>query len=316
MPSPSPKFAVVREDPELELELVDRTRAAHALVVASGGCTAIALAARRPGLRVTAFDLSPAQIAHAKAKVELVASGQSAALNVATSDPTAHNQAGEFERLFRALRAFLAELVIAPGEIERFFSVGTSAAERRELAARWRSAPQWAPAFAALFTPSVLVAMFGPDAVRHAAPGSYGPYFQRAFERGLAREDAGENPFLAHVLLGRYTEAAPPPYPVPAPRGDVTWVEGSLDAVPDLQRFGVVSLSNVFDWSDDDLVRDWAARLASLRPGSAVLVRVLNNQRDVRPAFAEFSFDEALGADFFARDRSLFYERFVVGFRR
>ncbi len=59
-----------------------------------------------------------------------------------------------------------------------------------------------------------------------------------------------------------------------------------------------------------------SSRLASLAPGSAVLVRVLNNQRDVRPALSEFDFDEALGADFFARDRSLFYERFLVGFRR
>lgn len=316
MPSPSPKFAVVREDPELELALVERTRAARALVVASGGCTAITLAARRPGLRVTAFDLSPHQIAHAKAKAELVAAGRGAALNVGTSDPRGHNQAGDFERLFRALRAFLSELVIAPGEVERFFAAGATSAERRALAERWRSAPQWAPAFAAIFEPSVLVAMFGPEAVRHAAPGSYGPYFQRAFERGLLREDAGENPFLAHVLLGRYTENARPPYPVPSPRGDITWVQGSLDAVPELAQFRVVSLSNVFDWTDDDLVRDWASRLASLAPGSAVLVRVLNNQRDVRPALSEFDFDEALGADFFARDRSLFYERFLVGFRR
>jgi S-adenosylmethionine-diacylglycerol 3-amino-3-carboxypropyl transferase len=87
--------------------------------------------------------------------------------------------------------------------------------------------------------------------------------------------------------------------------------------VPDLARFGVVSLSNVFDWSDDALVREWGAHLAKLARGSAILVRVLNNARDVRPLLADaFAFDDELGRAFFERDRSLFYERILVGFRR
>lgn len=317
MPDPSLKFAVVREDPELEAALVERVSARAALVVASGGCTALTLAARFPELEIAAFDLSPLQLAHAKEKVALALAGAHAALGVGTSDPRAHCQRGAFERLFRSLRHALEDLVIAPGELERFFGEGGGHDERRAMLARWTTSPYWAPIFVSAFEPDLLVAMFGPDAIRHAEPRSYGPYFQRAFERGLARPDAADNPFLAHVLLGRYTDRACPGYLGLAREPAIAWTLGSLGDVPRLERFGVVSLSNVFDWSDDNLVRDWAERLAALRSGSAVLVRVLNNARDVRPLFARhFTFDDALGAAFLEQDRSLFYERFVVGFRR
>jgi S-adenosylmethionine-diacylglycerol 3-amino-3-carboxypropyl transferase len=94
-------------------------------------------------------------------------------------------------------------------------------------------------------------------------------------------------------------------------------VLGSLPEVPGLARFGVYSLSNVFDWSDDATVARWAEALAAAaRAGSAVLIRKLNNDRDVRRFFAPaFRFDDALGADLLAEDRSLFYDRIEVAFR-
>ena len=95
-------------------------------------------------------------------------------------------------------------------------------------------------------------------------------------------------------------------------------VLGSLTDVPRLDRFQLYSLSNIFDWADDRLPTEWGQLLASVAaPGSAVLIRQLNNRRDVRRFFAPaFHFDEALGAALQASDRSLFYERIEVGFRR
>jgi S-adenosylmethionine-diacylglycerol 3-amino-3-carboxypropyl transferase len=159
--------------------------------------------------------------------------------------------------------------------------------------------------------------MFGPAATQHAAPGSYPGYFQRVFERGLARADAARNPFLQHVLFGAYRAADAPAYiAARAPRTPAL-VAGGLDAVPALERFDLYSLSNVFDWSEDALVADWAARLvAAARPDSAVILRQLNNERDLRRFFAPaFRFDDALGAELHARDRSLFYNRIEVAVR-
>jgi S-adenosylmethionine-diacylglycerol 3-amino-3-carboxypropyl transferase len=93
-------------------------------------------------------------------------------------------------------------------------------------------------------------------------------------------------------------------------------VEGTLAEVPSLDRFEVISLSNIFDWSDDALVADWGARLAAgARSGAAVILRQLNNRRDVSRFFPGFRFDDALGAELQARDRSLFYERIRIAFK-
>ena len=67
-------------------------------------------------------------------------------------------------------------------------------------------------------------------------------------------------------------------------------LEGSLP--DDLERFQLFSLSNVLDWSDDALAADWGQRIGrAARPGSAVLLRQLNNSRPVERFFPQLEFD-------------------------
>jgi S-adenosylmethionine-diacylglycerol 3-amino-3-carboxypropyl transferase len=311
------KFAVVREDPEIEAQLVTRTRAEAVLLVASGGCTALTLAHRFRALHVAAFDMNPSQLEHTRRKAEAAARGELASLNVEVPRPDGINQRGEFEKLFRVLKAALEELV-APGvELAGYFAPATPAGERTEMVERWVASPYWAAAFAVAFNDPLLHAMFGRAATQHATPGSYPGYFQDVFERGLRRSDGPRNPFLQHVLLGAYRGADAPSYVHARAVPSLELVEGSLGDVPRLERFGVYSLSNVFDWSDDGLVAKWAGLLAErARPGAAVVIRQLNNDRDVRRHFAAaFVFDDALGEELLAGDRSLFYNRVEVGFR-
>jgi len=293
------KFAVVREDFELELALCRANSAQRVLTVASGGCSALALKHFLPSLDVHAFDLNPDQLAHSQRKAQRTGEDLS--------------QGGEFEKLFRVLRHALIEFVMPLAELERFFSEAQD--ERGALLSKWRASPYWAAAFELTFTESLLHAMFGPDATRHAEGGSYPRYFQRVFERGLARDDAAKNPYLQHVLLQRYLD--PAPFLAAGPKLDVIWHLASLPAVPDLQTFDVVSTSNIFDWSDEALVAQWAEALRSLKPGSLVVWRQLNNRRDWRPAFApQFEEDLALSSEWTARERALFYERVTVVRRR
>lgn len=309
---PTLKFAVVREDPDLERALVERTGARAVLTVASGGCTALTLAKAHPHLAITAFDMNPTQLDHVRAKMRAARDGDLRALNVGDPSREGLNQCGEFEGLFRVLRHALTEFVCAPDELARFFH---HPAEAPALFARWRAQRYWPVAFALALADPLLETMFGPAATQHAERGSYPGYFQRVFERGLARPDAPANPFLQHVLLGCYLR--PPPYVGVTSTDGVTLVEGTLTDVPDLARFDVWSLSNVFDWGDDALVATWAdAFVAHARPGSAVLLRQLNNRRDLRRFFGSaVRFDDALGASLQERDRSLFYERVEVAFR-
>ncbi|MFO0608739.1 MAG: class I SAM-dependent methyltransferase [Polyangiales bacterium] len=307
MPHPV-KFAVVREDAEVECALLDELPAAReALVVASGGDTALRLGQRFPSLRVTAFDHSAAQLHHVREKL-------TAALRHDFDVLDALNERGEFEALFRLLRRFLAEFVWEGDEAERFFDGAPGAAA---APARWVASRYWPAAFTVAFGDELLRAMFGPAATQHAAPGSYPGYFQRALERGLLADAGHRNPFLQHILLGAYREADRPPAQRLDRTPDLALVEGTLLDVPDLSRFALVSLSNVFDWSDDDLVAQWAAKLrAECAPGAVVVMRQLNNARDLRRFFApDFAFDDARGAAMLDRERSLFYSRVEVAVR-
>jgi S-adenosylmethionine-diacylglycerol 3-amino-3-carboxypropyl transferase len=309
------KFAVVREDPDVEHALCLHTKAERVLVVASGGCTALTLKYRIPGLVVTAFDFSEAQLAHLRDKQVAVANGDLRSLSVGDDAVDALNQRGEFESLFRTLRRFLEEFVAPRESIARYFDADTSAAERRALVEQWRGSRYWPVAFSLAFHDALLNTMFGPAATQHAEPGSYPGYFQRAFERGLLRDDGAGNPFLAHVLLGMYLPGHPPDYVRAGRALDVDFMHGQLPDVPGLGRYDLVSLSNVFDWSDDALVERWGQTLRALRPGAAIVIRQLNNRRDLARLLPGFEWDAPLGDDLLSRDRSLFYERILVGCR-
>jgi S-adenosylmethionine-diacylglycerol 3-amino-3-carboxypropyl transferase len=315
---PTLKFAVVREDPRIESELVRMTSAREALVVASGGCTALALLTEFPQLRVTAFDINPRQLEHVLDKHRAAQRGELGRLNLDDPRDDGLSQCGEFERLFRVLRRFLLELVTPAELLERWFSPDELELDRAALVQGWSQSKYWPLAFSLAFDPALLDAMFGPDATQHAPPGSYAPYFQRAFERALADPRAPSNPFLQHILLGRFHGVDAPAWMRSPPPDAPTLVEGTLLDVPALDRFEVISLSNIFDWSTDALVERWAGRLIEqTQPGSHVLVRQLNNQRDIRRFFEPaFRFDDALAERLWLADRSFFYARLQVAVRR
>ncbi|WP_002634698.1 DUF3419 family protein [Myxococcus hansupus] len=312
------KFAVVREDAAVELALVEHTNAKAVLTVASGGCTLLTLARRHPAMELVGFDFNPRQLAHVREKAEGLGQRPLADFNVESETPGALNQRGSFEGLFRTLRRFIEEFVAPAHDVAAFFAPETPASHRDTLRTRWFDSPYWPVAFELALATPLLHAMFGPAATQHAEPGSYPGYFQRVFERGLLREDAPRNPFLQHVLLGRYLATDAPEYLRATGPVALTLVQGALPDVPGLGRFQVISLSNIFDWSDDALVAEWAGLLSrETRPGCAILLRQLNNRRDLRRFFAPaFEFDDALGASLLAQDRSLFYERIEVGFRQ
>ncbi|MFO0984399.1 MAG: class I SAM-dependent methyltransferase [Planctomycetota bacterium] len=225
---------------------------------------------------------------------------------------------GNFESLFRMLRQFLYELVCPREQWLRAFLEHGALAGLRAAALQSR---YWPVAFQLFFADALLAAMFGPDAVQHAPKGSYPAYFQRLFERGLARADAFDNPWLHHVLLGHYVdrEAALPDYLVHAvPDLDLDLHCGSVQDRLDWEAFDLVSLSNVFDWMSREAMARTAAQLAqAMRPGAVLLVRQLNHQHELDPWLeAAFALDHASADAWLARDRSLFYSRLTIATRR
>jgi len=311
-------FAVIREDPRLEGDLILRTGAKKVLTAASGGCVALSIASRFPHVAVTAFDRSQAQLDHVRAKKDAAERHDAKALNIEDANAEALNQRGEFEKVFRLLRKFFEEFIAPHQELLAFFTRREPIDALDALARRWTGSRYWPAAFHACFTDELLKTTLGMGALRHAEAGSYPDYFQRAFARGLRRDSAPENPFLQHVFLGGYRRGCEPDYIRSAAFGPLTLVKGELSDVTDLETYDVVSLSNAFDRLDETEIATWTTLLRErVKPGAAILVRQFNSLFRLRPHLdADFQFDSALGRSYFYRDRSLFYERFEVGFKR
>ncbi len=307
------QFAVVREDPRLEQLLLARHPAQRALLIASGGCTALTLSAALPGLQLTLLDANEAQLNLVRRKVEaLTAHGPGTrerleAFGVGRDDPHSLAGCGNFESLFRGLRGLLDELALPHHERLRLIREGRP---REPLT----TSRYWPVAFALYFSDAMLEAMFGPDATQHAPKGSYPGYFQRALERGLARADAARNPWLHQVLLGCWLPEALPEFMLQPCAARFEYLHAALADAPRFDRFGLLSLSNLFDWMSSGAVRDVCERLkAECRPGTTVLIRQLNNSAPVEQWLAPaFELDAPLSAELLSADRSLFYERVLA----
>lgn len=315
------QFAVVREDPRLESDLVHERRPRRVLLVASGGCTALHLRARFPQLALTLVDSNPAQLAHVQHKLDALAcdtrrpAAAPALWNIGEPDPEGLHERGNFERLFRLFRGML-DLFVLPAEQRRQLCSDPTADCHALLEHRY-----WRAAFSCTFGDEVLQAMFGPAATQHAPHGSYPDYFRRRLEAGLAAPDRTTNPWLHHVLLGHYLTDphAWPPFLREPPRElrPFEVIAGDLAAVPSFAPFDLVSLSNVLDWTDDAGCRALARRLGDeLCSGAAVLWRQLNDPRPLAALFApRIVCDPARDAQLPARERSLFYDQVHLGLR-
>ncbi len=321
MPDNAVQFAVVREDPMVEAELVRLTQASNVLLIASGGCTALTLQALFPDLHIALVDFNPAQLERVREKLHTLRDVDTATrhrrFNIETSDPNGLNQNGNFESLFRGLREFIFDLVADETKIRSLFEGKDRLAGVSEILF---SSKYWQVAFDLYFSDSLLNAMFGPDATQHAEPGSYPRYFQQLFEKGLTSAAAFDNYFLHHVFLGYYLQrpASLPYYLLSPPTGHhFEIVEGTLDQVPELQRFDLISLSNIMDWMPLVEITSLISHLQNeMKPGASLLYRQLNNDTDLSADFGDsFAFNTALGVRFQAAERSLFYSGVHVGKR-
>ncbi|MDP7035869.1 MAG: DUF3419 family protein [Planctomycetota bacterium] len=313
------QFAVVREDPDISCEVIRRFSCRRALVIASGGCTALSLVSAFPDMEVSILDANPAQLQHVKNKIQALGELKGEALlrafNVEEGGSQGLSECGNFEALFRGLRRFLYDLVLPYEGFRELFEVPGKLHEVNE---RVLSHPYWPVAFEMYFCDSLLVTMFGAEATQYAESGSYPGYFRRLFERGFLMKGAADNPFLHHVFLGHYLERAGclPRFLESLSVGhSMEMISGDLGGLSDPGQFDFLDLSNIFDWMDPGSVRKQIERLTEyLRPGAVVLYRQLNNDRDLTSFFGDqFEFDVEFGRSLHTRDRSLFYSSIHVG---
>lgn len=313
------QFAVVREDPLIEKELVEQYKPKNALLIGGGGCTAYTLATLFPELKLTLVDPNPAQLQLIERKAQaLQRLGMDPSIvNIGSETPQGLNACGNFETLFRCMRDLWRALILRGEELEHMFD-----SEKRLMAATETLLTHryWPVSFDLFFSDEMLTTMFGAQAVQHAPKGSYPNYFRGMIEKGLKSPGALENPFLHHAMLGHYLETKRDAWPLylqrPPREFQAEMLNCAIEDVPSFASYDFVNLSNIFDWSSQDVVKKLAARLdAELPTGAVVMWRQLNNDVAFEKHFKVVKFDEARGQELLEKDRSLFSTGLKLGIK-
>jgi S-adenosylmethionine-diacylglycerol 3-amino-3-carboxypropyl transferase len=85
----------------------------------------------------------------------------------------------------------------------------------------------------------------------------------------------------------------------------------------EISRIDFFSLSNIFDWSSSEEIKAISDKFNSeAKPGSVILIRQLNNENDLASYFTSYSFDHQLGQELLEKDRSMFYNRILIGVKK
>ncbi len=309
------QFAVVREDPQIEMDIIRNFQLKRATLIGSGGCTAFSLKALNPDIEISLIEPNPAQIGLIEEKIRILETCKKEdlyqKLGVGKSDKKSLIEGGNFESLFRQFRSFIREFIIEEAEIEQAFT-DNSAQIWQEIF----SHPFWQTAFDLFFSDSILKTMFGEAAIQHAPPNSYPAYFRAVLEKGLQREDFAKNYFLHHIFLGYYLnrENSLPYYLVNLPKNlEFEIFNGFAQDFTKFKGRQLIHFSNIFDWCDEKIVREIIkSAVENLETGSVVIFRQLNNRKNYRKVFGQnFRWSET--GEIVEKDRSLFYEKIEIG---
>lgn len=345
-------FAQVREDANLDQWVVDQlTDNAEIFMVASGGCTAAALAANSKVSRLHLVDRNPAQIALSRLKLQLLATaGPAERLAILGHAPmslrerkgrlaaelrslllapdvlgpidlvagTGPDHAGRYEVLFAKLREALMDVA---DELTALLQLRDPAEQARRTHPETALGAALDAAFDSVMALSNLVELFGEGATRNRCQ-PFSRHFASRTRHALGSWPAADNPYLWQMLQGRFPNEvvyawlnAPSPVRMPNLLWTVADMAEALKGQTDSYDF--IHLSNILDWlapeeAQSVLEHAWQA----LRPGGRTLIRQLNSNLDLPALGNRFEWQHESAAALLERDRSFFYRRLHLGRKR
>jgi S-adenosylmethionine-diacylglycerol 3-amino-3-carboxypropyl transferase len=341
-------FAQVREDAALDQWVVTQLNpGSEILMIASGGCSAAAVAGISKVSRLHIIDRNPAQMALTRFKLHLLATaepedrlallghasmpagerrvrlaGELNALNlpadalgnVDTVAEEGPDYAGRYEILFAKLRQAL-------GGVAEELAASLGLRDPGEQTRRFHPATQLGQALDAAFDSVMslpnLVGLFGDEATRNRCE-PFSRHFARRTRHALATLPASDNPYLWQMLQGRFPDGVVYPWlsaPLPVRMPEIVWtmsgITEALDSRP--EAFDFIHLSNILDWLTPEEVKvtlDFAWR--ALRPTGLAFIRQLNSTLNIADLGRCFEWDTA-SRRLHEHDRSFFYRELLLG---
>ncbi|SVA14668.1 uncharacterized protein METZ01_LOCUS67522, partial [marine metagenome] len=310
-------FAVNREDHLVESQVIEQLKPARILTIGSGGCVALTLKTIYPELHLSVFDINPHQLSHINNKIKALRNSDYDALNIFKKNDTCLNQSGKFDEMFQELRDSFINNISSENEISKFFDVNISLDKRRNIQNNWQNNTNIYKPFEDVFNDISIAKIFGDEATKHGKPGSYVNYMKKKILEGISRKDSHLNPFLQHIFLGYYQSEFVFPYLSSSGNQDLELIEGDIFTVKKISSYDIVSLSNIFDWSETEYVKEHVEYLSQLNKGCAIILRQLNNHKDWIKIFSKyFVEDDSFDLHWQIHDRSLFYDHFKLFIRK
>lgn len=345
-------FAQVREDAVLDQWVIEQLGGRlEILMVASGGCTAAALAAMPQVSRLHLVDPNPAQLALARLKVRLLATAAPAerlsilghasmssaercvrlkrelqALDlpeyalgpidfIAEAGP---DHAGRYEGLFLKLREALGGM---ESEITALLQLRDPFEQLRQVDSATPLGRAFDAAFDSVMALPNLVGLFGEAATRNRCE-PFSRHFARRTRHVLATQPAADNPYLWQMLQGRFPRGCAYPWlgiAAPARLPRILWKPaGMAEALQgQVRAFDFIHVSNILDWLAPEEARAtldlvWKA----LRPGGLTFIRQLNSSLDIPALGPRFEWRTRSARSLYHCDRSFFYRKLHLGKRR
>tara|TARA_Y100000741_G_scaffold13769_1_gene10865 strand:- start:317 stop:1273 length:957 start_codon:yes stop_codon:yes gene_type:complete len=310
-------FAVNREDHYVEYDVINRLDPNRMLMIGSGGCIALSIKTTYPDLDLNVIDVNPHQLTHINKKSKAVQCSDLKELNVHTKDDSCLNQAGKFETMFQKLRDSFIELVSNKKEVLSFFDSDMSDISRSIILEKWTNHNNISTPFQNVFNDKNINKVFSDEATKHGSPGSYISYMKNKILTGLNKKDSHLNPFLQHIFLGYYQSDNAFPYMKSKNKLDIPMTEGSILNLDNIYSYDVVSLSNIFDWSSDTVVKTHARYLSQMKKGSAIIIRQINNHKNWIEIFNDYFIeDKNFDSYWQEHDRSMFYDHIRLFIRK
>jgi S-adenosylmethionine-diacylglycerol 3-amino-3-carboxypropyl transferase len=344
-------FAQVREDALQDLSIVERLPArSRVLMVASGGCTAAALACTAKIDHLHLVDVNAAQLALTKFKLRLLQSQtyeraellghanmdfevRKSKLRVSLEDTGADenvlgpidliahlgpDHAGRYEVLFNRLRQQLSPHRLA---LESLLMRRNLDEQRQLVIAESKLGVSLDAAYEKILSLPNLVRLFGSEATNNPVE-PFAQHFARRTRHALATLPAAENPYLWQMLAGRFPPGVHAPWLTMKPAGRLPGMTFTHAAMTEAlaahrEEFDYVHLSNILDWlAPQDAARTLRLAWQALRPGGYVMIRQLNSSLNIPAAGEQFEWQSNDAEALHAADRSFFYRELHLGQKR
>lgn len=309
-------------------------------MIASGGCTAAALAASPKVSHIHLVDINLPQISLARLKLHLLRTaepdrrmavlghapmpapqraacliealealglppdclGPMESLSERGPDYTGRYEA-VFARLQHELRGHTAAL-------EALLQMRDTAGQMRLAGPLTELGRALEEALDRVFDPAICDGMFSKRPIAHKPSSTH---FLQSLWRLLSTLPAEGNPYLAQALLGRFVGGNVYPWlsaPIPSHQVQIAWTGTRIpEAFAALDgEYDLIHLSNIVDWMPEEgsratLEQAWR----STRPGGMIIVRQADSILDVPSLSREWEWQPDISAALQARDRSFLY---------